>query len=377
MSFFDEVDEPRTTPPRSQPRRRRPSGGGSGGGGRRPPGNQQQSVQARRGIAAAALLIVVVLLALGVKSCQDSARTSALKDYTNGVSSIIQQSGATGTSLFRILGSGASASSASSLQNQVNQDRADAIKELTSAQGLSVPDDARGAQQKVVTALKMRVDGLTTIASEIQPALGTSTSGDAVQAIAVAMARFYASDVLYKLYAAPAIAGALHNAGIAVGAPNGQAISGKQFLPDIQWLSPPFIAATLHVSLPGGGGHHKVVAPGLHGHTLNSVSVNGTTLQTGSTNTLPASPPPTFTLNFTNGGTNNETNVKCQVTVTGTSVSGTKVIPQTTAGQSGTCAVTLSSSPGAGTQTVVATIAKVPGEKNTANNSLSFPVTFQ
>ena len=373
MSFFDEVDEPRTTPPRSQPRRRRPSGSGSGGG-RRPPGNQQQSVQARRGIAAAALLIVVVLLALGVKSCQDSAKTSALKDYTNGVSSVIERSATTGANLFKLLGSGASASSAASLQNQINQDRVDATTELTTAQGLSVPDEAKGAQQNVVTALRMRVDGITTIASEIQPALGNATSADAVQAIAVAMARFYASDVLYKLYAAPAIAGALHNAGIAVGAPNGQAISGKQFLPDIQWLSPPFIISTLHVSVPGG--HHKI-APGLHGHTLNSVAVNGTSLQTGSTNTLPASPAPTFTLNYTNGGTNNETNVVCKVTVSGTSVSGTKTIPQTAAGQSGSCSVTLSSSPGTGTQTVVATIEKVPGEKNTANNSLSFPVTFQ
>ena len=65
------------------------------------------------------------------------------------------------------------------------------------------------------------------------------------------------------------------------------------------------------------------------------------------------------------------------MTVSGTWVSGQKTIPETIAGQNGSCDVTLSSSPGAGTQTVVATIEKVPGEKNTANNSLSFPVTFQ
>ena len=39
--------------------------------------------------------------------------------------------------------------------------------------------------------------------------------------------------------------------------------------------------------------------------------------------------------------------------------------------------MTLTSSPPAGTETVVATIEKVPGEKNLTNNSLSFPVTFQ
>ncbi len=368
MSFFDEVDEPRT-PPRTQPRRRRPSGGG-----RRPPGDQP-SIQTRRGIAAAALLVIVILIALGVHSCQVSARDSALKDYTNSVSSLIQRSATTGGNVFRILSSGATASSALSLQNQTNQAGADATRELSDARALSVPDEARTTQQNLVLALRMRVDGITTIAADIQTAVGTSsTRGEAVTAIAAAMARFYASDVLYKLYAAPALAGALHAAGIAVGAPNGQGISGKQFVPDVQWLDPTFIASTLHVSLPG---HHGKVTPGLHGHKLDSVTVSGTTLQTGSTSTLPASPPPTFTLNYTNGGNSNEPNVVCKVTVSGTSVSGSKTIPETTAGQAGSCPVTLSSSPGAGTQTVVATIEPVVGEKNTQNNSLTFTVTFQ
>ena len=375
MSFFDEVDEPRT-PPRSQPRPRRRSG--SGGGGRRPPSQQPQSIQARRGIAAVALLVVVILIALGVHSCQVSSRDSALKDYTNSVSSIIQRSAKTGSNLFALLlSSGASSSSAGSLQNQINQARADADAELASARNLSVPDEARTAQADVLKAMQMRVDGLTTIASEIQPALGTSTSKDAVNAIAGAMARFYASDVLYKLYAAPEIAGALHGAGIAVGA-NGQAIAGNQFLPDVHWVLPDEIANVLHVPPPGShGGRHAKATPGLHGHTLNSVSVGGNPLSTSTTNTVTANPPPTFTLNFTNGGTNNESNVKCTVTVSGTNVSGSKIVPQTFAGQSSSCDVTLSSSPGPGTQTVVATIEPVPGEKNTANNTLSFPVTFQ
>jgi len=52
-------------------------------------------------------------------------------------------------------------------------------------------------------------------------------------------------------------------------------------------------------------------------------------------------------------------------------------VPETTAGQHATCNVTLNSSPPAGSYTLTATISKVPGEKNTDNNTLSFPVTFQ
>ncbi len=324
----------------------------------------------------AALVVVVILIALGVHSCQVSATESALKDYTNNASSLIEQSNATGRQLFQLLSGGASSSDAISVSNQVNQTRARAASELATARGLSVPDQVRTASQNLLLALRMRVDGLTNIATEIQPALGNSTSQDAINSIAAEMARLYASDVLYKDYTATAIAGALHAAGIAVGAPNGETIAGGQFVPDVQWMTPSFVATELHVTVPGGRGSTKV-APGLHGHSLNSVSVAGTTLQTGSTNTIPASPPPTFTLNLTNGGTNNETGVVCKVSVTGTSDSGQTVVPQTTAGQTTSCKVTLSSAPAAGTQTVVATIEKVPGEKNMTNNSLSFPVTFQ
>jgi subtilase family serine protease len=107
------------------------------------------------------------------------------------------------------------------------------------------------------------------------------------------------------------------------------------------------------------------------------VSVGGTTLQTGSTNSIPASPPPTFVANITNSGQNNETNVVIKVEVSGTSITGQTTIPQTTAGQSTSANVTLPTSPPKGNYTVKLTVEPVPGEKNVSNNSLSFPVTFQ
>jgi hypothetical protein len=371
LSFFDEVDEPTTQQPRTTPRtprRRR-------GTGRRPPGDQQ-TIQARRGIAIVAVLIAIVLIALLVHSCQVSARNNSLRSYTNNVNSVIQQSNQTGTQLFGVLSSGGGQSNATNLQNQINQTRVNAQSQYNRGQHFDVPDDVKSAQQNLLLALKMRLDGITEVASQIQPALGTSTSKDAINAIAAQMARFYASDVIYKSYTTTRIASALHGAGIAVGPPNGVTIAPGQFVPNVQWLTPSFIASELNVPLPGGQNNGKI-APGLHGDSLDSVSVAGTTLQTGSTNTIPAKPAPTFSLNFTNSGTNNETNVVCKVSVTGTSVSGQTVIPQTTAGQKSSCKVTLSSSPSAGTDTVIATIEPVPGEKNKSNNSLSFPVTFQ
>jgi hypothetical protein len=326
-------------------------------------------------VAIVGVLIVIILIALLVHSCQVSARNNSLRSYSNDVNSVIQQSNQTGTQLFGVLSSGGGQSNGTNLQNQINQTRSNAQSQYNRAQHFDVPDEVKPAQQNLLLALKMRLDGITNIASQIQPALGTSTSKDAVDSIAAQMARFYASDVLYKSYTTTKIAAALHNAGIAVGPPNGVTLAPGQFVPNVQWLTPTFVATQLNAPLAGRTGGK--IAPGLHGHSLDSVSVAGTTLQTGSTNTIPAKPAPTFTLNYTNSGTNNETNVVCRVNVTGTSVSGQTVIPQTTAGQKGSCKVTLRSSPAAGTVTVVATVEGVPGEKNKSNNSLSFPVTFQ
>jgi hypothetical protein len=65
------------------------------------------------------------------------------------------------------------------------------------------------------------------------------------------------------------------------------------------------------------------------------------------------------------------------VTVSNSSASGTTTVPQTQAGQQSTCQVPLSTAPQPGSYTVTATVEPVPGEKNTDNNTQTFPVTFQ
>jgi hypothetical protein len=330
----------------------------------------------RRAVAAVALLVVVILIAVGVHSCQVSQRNSALRDYADSVSSITRSSNQTGKQFFSVLSSGQGASNGTNLQSQIDEARLSAENQLNHAAGLSVPDEAKGAQQDLLLSLQMRRDGIGKVAQQVQPALQASTATGAVSSIAAEMARLYGSDVVYKDYALPSIVSALHSAGIAVGGTNGVPVEGGQFVPDVQWLQPSFVATELHTTFTPTSKNGKV-APGTHGHELNSVSVGGTTLQTGSTNTVPSSPTPTFTLTFTNSGQNNETNVVCKVSLSGSSVSGTTTVPQTQAGQQTTCQVPLSSSPQPGSDTVTATIEPVPGEKNVANNTMTFPVTFQ
>ncbi len=226
MSFFDESDEPRTAP-RTAPRSGRPRSGG-----RRPP--DRQTIRRRQVVALAVAVVFVILIVLGVSSCQNSARINSLKDYTNNVSSLIQSSDQVSSQFFGVLTGAQPSGNVGTIQNQLNEARISAQSQVARARGLSVPGAMSDAQQHVVLAFQMRRDGIANIAQQIQPALATSASKDAINSIALEMARLYASDAVYKDYAAPEIAAALHSNGIAVGPPNGETIAGGQFVPDIQ-----------------------------------------------------------------------------------------------------------------------------------------------
>jgi hypothetical protein len=321
-------------------------------------------------VAIIVIIILIVLVAVLVHGCQVNATNSALQDYTNSVSSLNQQSVANGKQLFTQLAQASSSGSGTSVQHAINQVLSGEQNVYKKAQAASVPDQVKTGNAYFMNALKMRVDGISGIAGEIQPALSSNATQANVNALAAETARFYASDVLYKDYALPQIYGALHAAGT-----HFSPINGDQFLPNVQWVLPSFLASELGVNVPGA--QPTKVAPGLHGHSLTSVSVNGTTLQTVATNTLASSPPPSFTLDFNNGGTNNEHGVKCKVSINGSSVSGTATVPETFAGKNATCAVKLNAAPPAGTQSVVATVEPVPGEKNKDNNTITYTVTFQ
>ncbi len=373
MSFFDEADEPRTTT-RTAPRSRRAGrAGGSRSRGPRPP--DRHTARVRQGVALAVVVVVLILIVLGVSSCESSQRINSLKDYTNHVSSLITSSDQISTQFFGVLTGAQPSSNVATVQNQLDQARISAQSLLSRARSMSVPDEMSGAQPNVVLALQMRRDGIANVAQQIQPALSTAASKDAINTIATEMARLYASDAVYKDYAAPRIAAALHGAGIAVGPPNGETIAAGQFVPDLRWLTPAFVASELHVGFAAQP--TTKAAPGVHGHAMDGCTVGGTSLSTSSTNTIPVSPPPVFTCTVTNDGQNKETNVTVKVAVQGTSVSGQAVIPQTTPGNTASAQVTLTSSPSAGSYTVSATVERVPGETAVTHNTKTFPVSFQ
>jgi len=357
LSFFDDVDEPQTT----QREPRRPRG--------RPPADQQ--IQTRRIVAVIVIVILIVVIALLVHSCAVSSTNSALQDYNNAVYNKMRDSVATGTSVFRRLSSGEARSNRSGLVTQLDGDLGAARQTLSQAEHLSVPGQMAKAHQYVVLALTMRRDGIHLIVNNIQSAMTPSTSRTGIQGVQQGISSMYASDIVYKTYAIPAIATALRNAGLSIGS---STIYGGQVVQDLAWLNVNSVATKIGATLPASA--VNTASPGPHGHQILGVTVGTNHLVEGVTNHVPANPSPKFTISFQNSGAHTEFDVGCRVSVKGLSDTGTATVAQTHPGQMTSCDVTLTSPPTPGTYQVTATIEKVPGETNIQNNSMTFPITF-
>jgi hypothetical protein len=225
--------------------------------------------------------------------------------------------------------------------------------------------------------MRLRAQAITDIATNAQQAANKQTSKDAVYNISVGTSELYGSDVLYKSFVATNIAKALNADGITVGPNAGeQQINPGQIVPDLGWLQSSWIADTIGAQQSTAQANQNNDQPGLHGHSLNYVTVNGTQLSPASTNTIPANNARTWVLNVTNGGDFNELDVGCSVTIAGLSDTGTATIPETIKQQSANCTVTLPSDPTPGTYSVTARVDKVPGETNLTNNVITYSVIF-
>jgi hypothetical protein len=372
LSFFDEGDEPT----RARPRAARPRRPATEGRGPAPP--DRQTARTRQAVGLGALIILAILIVLGFKGCLDSRKENALKDYNRNVTAVIDDSDNTvGKPFFQRMSS--ASRDPQGLRVQVNELRLAAEDDVKRAKSFSVPGDMKAAQRNLELVLNLRAEGLQKIGDQIPSALGRGqTSEAAIDKIAAEMQGFLASDVVYQSRVTPLIKEALNKNDI-----NGQTIASSQFMRDISWLAPSTIADALGRSAAGGTGSTTgTPAPGLHGHSLDSTAVGTVTLQPeapGVTNRVSAGSNPAVTVKFTNGGVNNESQVKVTITLRGgpKTITQTKTIAQTTAGQTSTVNIPLGQAPAIGpATTLTVSIAKVPGETKLTNNRSSYTIIW-
>ena len=366
MSFFEEDDEPRRSP-----RPRRAAGGAAAA--------DNQTLLIRRVIAAVVIVVFLLALVFLVRSCQNSAKENALKDYNRSVASIGTESARqVGTEFFRLLSSGGD-QSPQDLETAISGFRVQAEQQLKQAEKLDVPDEMQGAQASLLESLEWRRDGLDYIAQRIRTALGDSgdAADAAIEQIAGQMQVFLASDVAYRTRVVPLIQNALDEQEI-----GGQQIPQSAFLPDIRWLDPATVASQLGQQLSAGAGRDKnePTGPGLHGTSIDSVSYGDTTLQPDTANQLTFSADTAFAVKFTNGGDNDEFDVKVTVRVQGSSgdaITGSDTINQIAPKASATASIQLEDPPPLGAAvTIRVRVTPVPGETKTDNNQAEYQALF-
>jgi hypothetical protein len=312
-----------------------------------------------------------------VRSCASSRKENALKDYNREVSSIVRESDTqVGQPFFELLGQ-AGDDSPQDLQTNISGYRVASENLLKQARKLDVPGEMKGAQQSLLIALELRRDGLGFIAERIRTALGDEgdAATKAITEIAGQMQAFLASDVLYQTRTSPLIEHALDDAEI-----GGQKIASSRFLPGIEWLSEQTVATQLGQTLSGGGGgNNRTPAPGLHGTGLEGVSIGDTTLQPDAPNRVTAGANTPIVVKFTNQGENDEFDVKVSLDVEGGDkpIKASRTVDTVARGQTAEASLTLGKAPPTGTAvTVKVTVAKVPGEEKTDNNTAEYDVLF-
>ena len=371
MSFFDDGDEtaprPSTRAPRppQRPKPRRPQGAA----GSLP--LDQHTLMVRRRVAAVVGVVLLIVIILIVNGCLKGQKTQALKDYNHNVSLLAQESDErVSRPLFAALTNAAS-KSALSVEVQIDQLRIQAQNLASQAKKLSAPGDMAGAQRNLLLVFDLRAEGLTKVAALTPTALG-GQGKQATTQIAGDMEIFLASDVIYSQRVAPLIQQALTAAGI-----RGLTTAPSRFLPNIGWLEPSIALA--RISGKSTTSENGQVASGTHGSSLIGVSVGTNKLAPEpELNHVSGGSNPTFTVEAEDAGTNPETNVKVNVTVSagGKQFKATHAIEKTEPGKTVSVDIPVNGVPLGQAAKVEVKVEPVPGETNAENNKQTYLAVF-
>jgi hypothetical protein len=325
----------------------------------------------RRWVALGVGLVLVIVIVLVINGCLKSEKQQSLKDYNRQASALAQEfDSQVARPLFSTL-TNAAAKSALDVEVQVNQLRLQAQSIDTAAQRLSTPSEMVEAQRNLLLAFNLRVEGMTKLAAVLPRTLG----GQAKQTsplIAGDMQIFLSSDVVYSQRVVPLIQEALNSNGV-----HEVSTPGSRFLPNTGWLDPETVVS--RITGQQSGSSQTGVAPGTHGSALVGVSVGTNTLAGEPTiNHITGGGSPTFTVTVENTGSNTESNVKVDMTVTasGKQFKASKVINSTQPESKVNVEIPVTGIPLGVAAKIEAFVEPVPGEEDTENNKGTFLAIF-
>ena len=190
------------------------------------------------------------------------------------------------------------------------------------------------------------------------------------------MQTFLASDVLYEARTAPLIKEALEDAEIGGQTIAALALPARDRVAERADRRGP---ARPDAQRSGEGARRSDARAGPARHRARVVSIGDTTLQPDAPNRVTAGADTPIVVKFTNQGENDEFDVKVTVTVEGGDkpIKASRTVDTIAKGQTAEASLTLGKAPPVGAAvTVKATVAKVPGEQKTDNNTAEYDVLF-
>ncbi len=357
MAFLDEEQDDLVVADEPERPRRRVGG----------PQRRRQQFLVRRLIGVGVGLVFLILIVIGIRGCLEARSDRALRNYDSDVATIMQQSEQSGKDLFQVLEHSERSDRAPSTSATRSSPSATPPPPFSTAhESLSTPGQMHDAQAAVEQTLTLRRNALSAIASNVTQAAARTQTASAITTIENAMSGLYASDVIWTQIGAPEIKKVLQDEGV-----DGQPLPPGKFMPAnaTDYLN----QATLVTKLNAITGQTTTTG-GVHGLSLESTTIGGTTLQPDTTNNVP-SDAQEIDISVTNSGDSDETGITVNVTLGGSSLRG--ALQSLTAGQSGTVKIPLTSKPSPGTNTTLQVVVNpVPGEQLTDNNTSTYTVVL-
>ncbi len=371
---FDFVDdETREIAHPTRPSGGPPGGGSRGGGPRRPQLRTPQGLTPLLRLAGlvALAILVVVLLAVWVQGCAGQDDQTAYGDYLAGAGEVGNDSAKIGSDLATLLTTPGLAQTEleTKLGGFVQRQQLDVER----ARDLDPPGPLTPAHAHAIEALELRVAGLQGMLDTFRATKDSDDQAAAGQQLASWGERLEASDVVWKDLFQEAAQATMASEGVeGLTAPASVFVENSDLYTARSMSS---IWQRVHGASTGG------TPSGLHGSSLAYTKVQPANVQlsTSTETKITVSTDVSFEVGVTNSGENQEVGVKVNLTIPAqpTAIKKTGTIDVIDPGETKT--VTFADFPDFPFQentTVQVSVAPVPGETNTGNNTAEYPVVF-
>jgi hypothetical protein len=371
---FDFVDdETREIAPPTRPSGGPPGGGSRGGGPRRPQLRTPQGLTPLLRLAGlvALAILVVVLLAVWVQGGAGQDDQTAYGDYLAGAGEVGNDSAKIGSDLATLLTTPGLAQTEleTKLGGFVQRQQLDVER----ARDLDPPGPLTPAHAHAIEALELRVAGLQGMLDTFRATKDSDDQAAAGQQLASWGERLEASDVVWKDLFQEAAQATMASEGVeGLTAPASVFVENSDLYTARSMSS---IWQRVHGASTGG------TPSGLHGSSLAYTKVQPANVQlsTSTETKITVSTDVSFEVGVTNSGENQEVGVKVNLTIPAqpTAIKKTGTIDVIDPGETKT--VTFADFPDFPFQentTVQVSVAPVPGETNTGNNTAEYPVVF-